>query len=240
MSGHSKWNNIKRKKEQTDAQKGKIFTKIGREISVAVKQGGADPLSNSKLAECIEKAKSFNVPNDNIERIIKRASSSGSDENCEEFTYEGYGPGECAFMVKVLTDNKNRTAANLRMYFNKFGGNLGSSGCVSFMFDERGIILIPKENVSEESLIQDAIEFGVIDVQSEDENFVIISDRSSNLRIKNMLLDKKYKVVSCEISMIPQFYKEDLPPETLDKICRFIDILEDDDDVQEVWHNCAL
>ncbi len=240
MSGHSKWSNIKRKKEKVDAQRGKIFTKIGREISVAVKQGGADPAANSKLAECIEKAKSFNVPNENIERIIKKASSSSSGDNCEELIYEGYGPGECAFMVKVLTDNKNRTASNLRMYFSKFGGNLGSSGCVSYMFDELGVIMINKENVPEDLLMEDAINFGASDVQSDEENFVIISDRSSFVSLKRSLEERNYKIESCEISMVPQYYKDDLNNETIEKVSRFIDILEDDDDVQEVWHNCMI
>ena len=208
MSGHSKWNNIKRKKEKTDAQKGKIFTKIGREISVAVRQGGDDPSTNSKLAECIDKAKSFNVPNDNIERIIKKASSGSDEGNCEEFTYEGYGPCNVAFIVRVLTNNKNRTAANIRMYFSKHGGSLGSSGCVSYMFDERGIIIISKEYILEEDLMQDALESGAVDVQSDDESFIVITDRSQFFSVKSYLSDKKYNISSSEISLVPKFYKE--------------------------------
>ena len=240
MSGHSKWNNIKRRKEKVDAQKGKIFTKIGREISVAVKKGGTDPATNFKLAECIEKAKSFNVPNDNIERIIKKASSSGVGDDCEELIYEGYGPGECAFMVKVLTDNKNRTAANLRMYFSKFGGNLGQQGCVSYLFDELGVIIINKEGVSEDSLMEDAINFSANDIQRDDDSFVIISDRMSFVNLKKQLEEKKYNIESCEISMVPKYYKEDLKNDELEKISRFVDSLEDDDDVQEVYHNAEF
>ena len=240
MSGHSKWNNIKRKKEKTDAQKGKIFTKIGREISVAVRQGGDDPATNSKLAECIEKAKSFNVPNDNIERIIKKASSGNDEGNCEEFTYEGYGPSNVAFIVRVLTNNKNRTAANIRMYFSKHDGNLGSSGCVSYMFDERGIIIVSNENILEENLMQDALDSGAIDIQSDDDSFVVITNRSQFFHVKNYLFDKKYDIVSSEISLVPKFYKDNLDDESKEKVRNFIDILEDDDDVQEVYYDCIL
>lgn len=237
MSGHSKWNNIKRKKEKTDAQKGKIFTKIGREISVAVKQGGDDPSTNSKLAECIEKAKSFNVPNENINRIIKKASSGSDDSNCEECTYEGYGPGNVAFIVRVLTNNKNRTAANIRMYFNKYGGSLGS---VSYMFDEKGIIIVSSENISEDNIMQDALDAGASDVQSDDDSFIIFTERSDLFNVKNYLSDKNYHICSSEISLVPKFYKEELDDETKEKVSNFINILEDDDDVQEVYYDCVL
>ena len=242
MSGHSKWNNIKRKKEKTDAQRGKIFTKIGREISVAVKQGGADPVSNSKLAECIKKAKSFNVPNENINRIIKKASSDSNDENYEEYAYEGYGPGNIAFIIRALTDNKNRTTANIRMYFNKYGGRLGTTGSVSYMFDEKGIIVIDNENknILEESMMQDALDAGAIDIKSYDDSFEVFTERSDLFSVKEYLEAKNYHIVSSEISLVPKFYKEDLDSETKEKVVKFIDIIEDDDDVQEVYYDCIL
>ena len=159
MSGHSKWNNIKHKKEKTDAQRAKVFTKIGKEMAVAVKEGGPDPVSNSKLAALIAKAKTLNVPNDNIDRIIKKASSADAADY-EEITYEGYGPAGIAFIVQATTDSRNRTAGNVRHYFDKFGGNLGTVGCVSFMFEDKGLIVIEKEDVDEDQLMEDALEAG--------------------------------------------------------------------------------
>ena len=172
MSGHSKWNNIKHKKEKTDAQRAKVFTKIGKEMAVAVKEGGPDPVSNSKLAALIAKAKTLNVPNDNIDRIIKKASSADAADY-EEITYEGYGPAGIAFIVQATTDSRNRTAGNVRHYFDKFGGNLGTVGCVSFMFEDKGLIVIEKEDVDKDQLMEDALEAGATDFLAEDEVFEI-------------------------------------------------------------------
>lgn len=237
MSGHSKWNNIKRKKEKSDAQKGKIFTKIGREISVAVKQGGPDPAANSKLKEVISKAKSFNVPNDNIEKIIKKAASGSSEADCESFTYEGYGPGNVAFIVDILTDNRNRASSNIRMHFSKNGGNLGSPGCVSFMFDEKGIILFDKNAISEDALFNAASELGASDFQVEEDAFVVITEKNNFDSVKNSLISKGFEPFSSELSMIPQFYQKIENKEMKNKVLNFIDLLENDEDVQSVWSN---
>lgn len=237
MSGHSRWSNIKRKKEKSDAQKGKIFTKIGREISVAVKQGGPDPAANSKLKEVIAKAKSFNVPNDNIEKIIKKAASGSSEANCESFTYEGYGPGNVAFIVGILTDNRNRASSNIRMYFSKNGGNLGSPGCVSFMFDEKGIILFEKDKVSEDDLLNAALDSGASDFQVEDESFVVITEKTNFDSVRSSLISKGFEPFSSELSMIPQFYQKIESEEMKNKVLNFIDLLENDEDVQSVWSN---
>ena len=176
MSGHSKWNNIKRKKEKTDAQRAKIFTKVGRELAVAVKEGGPDPTTNFKLRDCISKAKASNVPNDNIERIIKKAAG-GDANNYEEITYEGYGPSGVAIIVKTLTDNRNRTAGNLRHYFSKYGGNLGSTGCVSFMFTQKGVVVIDLEETDFSKLEEEAIESGAVDFIKDDDCFIIYTEK---------------------------------------------------------------
>ena len=236
MSGHSRWSNIKRKKEKSDAQKGKIFTKIGREISVAVKQGGPDPASNSKLKEVISKAKSFNVPNDNIEKIIKKAATGSSENNCESFMYEGYGPGNVAFIVDILTDNRNRASSNIRMYFSKNGGNLGSPGCVSFMFDEKGVILFDK-SVSEEKLLDASLEAGASDFQTEEDSFVVITEKNDFDSVRNSLISKGFEPFSSELSMIPKFYQKIKDEYTKKKVLNFIDLLEDDEDVRSVWSN---
>ena len=173
MSGHSKWSTIKRKKEKTDNARAKVFTKIGREIAVAVKAGGADPAGNSKLKDVIAKAKAANMPNDNIERVIKKAAGEGSGENYDEIVYEGYGPSGIAIIVETLTDNRNRTAADVRHYFDKFGGNMGQSGCVSFMFSRQGVILFEKEGIDEDQLMEDALEAGAVDFIAEDEIWVL-------------------------------------------------------------------
>lgn len=237
MSGHSKWNNIKRKKEKTDAQKGKIFTKIGREISVAVKQGGADPSSNSKLKECIAKAKYNNVPNEKINQLIKKISSGNSGADCEQFMYEGYGPGNVAFIVSILTDNRNRASSNIRMYFSKNGGNLGAPGCVSFMFDEKGVILFEKDKYSEDDLLNAALESGASDFQTEDDSYVVITEKNYFDSVKKKLLSMNFEPFSSELSMIPQFYQKVEENEMKKKVQNFIDLLEDDDDVQSVWSN---
>lgn len=235
MSGHSKWNNIKRKKEKTDAQKAKIFTKVGRELAVAAKEGGADPTSNFKLRDAIAKAKANNVPNDNIERIIKKALG-GDDSEYEEITYEGYGPSGVAIIVETLTDNRNRTAGNIRHYFSKYGGNLGSTGCVSFMFKEKGIIVIDSEEIDESALEEDVIESGALDMAKDDDCFVVYTEKDDYEKVYNYLKDKKYKFISSEIGMVPDNYVT-LSQEDSDKVSILLDILDEDEDVQNVWHN---
>ncbi len=236
MSGHSKWNNIRRKKEKTDGQRAKIFTKIGRELSVAVKEGGADPNSNSKLRDCIAKAKSNNVPNDNIERIIKKAASSNESNNFEDITYEGYGPCGVAIIVETLTDNRNRTAGNLRHYFSKYGGNLGSSGCVSFMFEQKGVIVIDSADKDISTLEDDVIEAGAEDFTNEDECFVVYTEKGDYENIYKFLEEKGYKFVSSEIGMVPNSYAN-VSEEEAEKVNVLLDILDEDEDVKNVWHN---
>lgn len=235
MSGHSKWNNIKRKKEKTDAQRAKIFTKVGRELAVAVKEGGADPSVNYKLRDCIAKAKASNVPNDNIERIIKKAAG-GDGGDYENITYEGYGPSGVAIIVETLTDNRNRTAGNLRHYFSKHGGNLGSSGCVSFMFTKKGIIVIDAEEIDVSKLEEDAIESGATDFVEEDGCFVIYTEKEDYEAVCEYLKNKGYSFLSSEIGMVPDNYVS-LSEEEAAKVSNLIDILEEDEDIQNVWHN---
>lgn len=235
MSGHSKWNNIKRKKEKTDAQRAKIFTKVGRELAVAVKEGGADPSVNYKLRDCIAKAKASNVPNDNIERIIKKAAG-GDGGDYENITYEGYGPSGVAIIVETLTDNRNRTAGNLRHYFSKHGGNLGSSGCVSFMFAKKGIIVIDAEEIDVSKLEEDAIESGATDFVEEDGCFVIYTEKEDYEAVCEYLKNKGYSFLSSEIGMVPDNYVS-LSEEEAAKVSNLIDILEEDEDIQNVWHN---
>lgn len=235
MSGHSKWNNIKRKKEKTDAQKAKIFTKVGRELAVAAKEGGADPSSNFKLRDAIAKAKANNVPNDNIERIIKKAMGADANEY-EEITYEGYGPSGVAVIVETLTDNRNRTAGNIRHYFSKYGGNLGSTGCVSFMFKERGIIVIDSETADESTLEEDVIESGALDMVSDGDCFIVYTDKEDYERVYDYLKNKNYSFISSEIGMVPDNYVT-LSEEDSEKVNVLIDILDEDEDVQNVWHN---
>ncbi len=235
MSGHSKWNNIKRKKEKTDAQKAKIFTKVGRELAVAAKEGGADPNVNFKLRDAIAKAKANNVPNDNIERIIKKAAG-GDGNDFEDITYEGYGPFGVAIIVEALTDNRNRTAGNIRHYFSKYGGNLGSSGCVSFMFKEKGIIVIDSEDVDYSSLEEDAIESGALDITEDEDCFVIYTEKEDYENVYKYLEGKKYKFISSEIGMVPDNYVT-LADDEAEKVNVLLDILEEDEDIKNVWHN---
>ena len=235
MSGHSKWNNIKRKKEKTDAQRAKIFTKIGRELSVAVKEGGSDPNINSKLKDAITKAKSNNVPNDNIERIIKKAAG-GDGNDYEEITYEGYGPSGVAIIVETLTDNRNRTAGNIRHYFSKYGGNLGSTGCVSFMFKEKGIIAVDAESTEENKIEEDAIEAGASDFIFDDDCYMIYTEKEDYHNVHNYLEKKGYTFISSEIGMVPDSYIT-LPDEEAEKVNVLLDILDEDEDIKSVWHN---
>ena len=237
MSGHSKWNNIKRKKEKTDAAKAKIFTKIGREISVIVKTGGANPNENSKLKDAIAKAKAANVPNDNIERIIKKAAGDGEANNYEELTYEGYGPSGVAVVVEALTDNRNRTAGEMRHYFDKCGGNLGQSGSVTFMFDRKGIIRIEAEGSDEDTVMEDALDAGAEDFNSDGDVFEIATDPNEIGAVRDALEAKGYDFISAENEYIPQTMTTIDDEETAAKMEKLIDMLEENDDVQAVWHN---
>lgn len=238
MSGHSKWANIKHKKGKSDAQKAKVFTKLGRELQIAVKSGGPDPESNSKLKDVIAKAKAANMPNDNITRSIKKASGDGANEIMEEITYEGYGPSGVAIIVETVTDNRNRTAADIRHIFDKSGGNLGSSGCVSFMFDKKGLILIENDgDVDEEQLMMDALECGAEDFTAEEDSFEITTDPAAFSEVRTALEEKGYVFLEAEISMIPQNYVTLTDAKQLEQIARLIDSLEDNDDVMDVWHN---
>ena len=238
MSGHSKWNNIKRKKEKTDGARAKIFTKIGRELAVAVKEGGsADPAANSKLKDVIAKAKANNVPNENIERIIKKAAGEGNSNAYESMTYEGYGPAGVAVIVETLTDNRNRTAGDVRHYFDKFGGNLGTTGCVSFMFQEKGVIVIEREGLDEDTVMSDALEAGASDFQADEDVFEISTEPSDFSGVRDDLEAKGYTFVSAEVEMVPDTYTTLTDADQILKMQKLIDALEDNDDVQQVWHN---
>ena len=238
MSGHSKWNNIKRKKEKTDGQKAKIFTKMGREISVAVKEGGsADPNVNSKLKDAIAKAKANNVPNDNIERILKKAASEGNGENYEALQYEGYGPCGIAVIVETLTDNRNRTAADLRHYFDKCGGNLGQTGCVSFMFNKKGKLIVEAEGLDEDKVMEDALEAGASDFAADEDIFEITTEPEDFSAVRDDLEAKGYTFVTAEVQMVPDVLTAIEDPDAIKNMEKLLDMLEDNDDVQDVWHN---
>ena len=238
MSGHSKWNNIKRKKEKADGAKAKVFTKIGRELAVAVKEGGsADPAANSRLRDCIAKAKAANVPNDNIERIIKKAAGEGNANSFEDVTYEGYGPSGVAVIVEALTDNRNRTAADVRHAFDKFGGNLGTTGCVSVMFNKKGVIVVEREGLDEDTVMSDALEAGASDFAADGDVFEISTDPADFSGVREDLESKGYTFVSAEVEMVPDTYTKIEDPEVVIKMQKMLDLLEDNDDVQNVWHN---
>ena len=238
MSGHSKWNNIKRKKEKTDGQKAKIFTKMGREIAVAVKEGGgADPNSNSKLKDAIAKAKANNVPNDNIERIIKKAAGEGNADNYEALTYEGYGPSGIALIVETLTDNRNRTAGDLRHYFDKYGGNLGQTGCVGFMFNQKGKLVIEAEGLDEEKVMEDALEAGESDFAADEDVFEITTEPEDFSGVRDDLDAKGYAFITAELQMVPDVLTAIDDPDAIANMEKLLDTLEDNDDVQDVWHN---
>lgn len=238
MAGHSKWSNIKHKKEKTDAQKGKIFTKLGREIAVAVKAGGTDPNTNSRLKDAIAKAKANNMPNDSIMRSIKKASGDMANDNYEEIVYEGYGPGGVAVIVETLTDNRNRTAGDIRHLFDKFGGNLGTTGCVSFMFDKRGQIIIEKtEEIDEDNLMMTALEAGALDVTTEEEYFEIITEPQDFSKVAESLENEGYKLEAAEVAMIPQSTTVLTDEEMISNMEKLIERLEDHDDVQNIYHN---
>ena len=239
MSGHSKFANIKHKKEKNDAAKGKIFTVIGREIAVAVKEGGPDPENNDKLRDVIAKAKANNMPNDTIERGIKKAAGDGNSVNYEFCTYEGYGPSGTAIIVKCLTDNKNRTASNVRNAFTKGSGNVGTPGCVSFMFDKKGQIIVAKEEceMDADDLMMIALDAGAEDFVEEEDSFEILTDPDSFSEVRLTLEDAGIPMASAEVTMIPQTWVQLTDETDLKNIQKTLDLLEEDDDVQEVYHN---
>ncbi len=240
MSGHSKWNNIKAKKAKGDATRSKIFTKIGREIAVAVKAGGSDPSINSKLYDIVQKAKLNNMPNENITRSIKKAAGELGAVNYENMTYEGYGVGGSAVIVECLTDNKNRTAGDVRCYFDKCSGSLGTTNCVSFMFDKKGVIVAERdEKMSEDDVFELALDCGADDVNVEDEAFIINTSVSDFHNVRNSLTDKDVQLISADISWVPQTMVT-LDADNLVKFTKMIDLLEDLDDVQNVYHNVDL
>ena len=239
MSGHSKFANIKHKKEKNDAAKGKIFTVIGREIAVAVKEGGADPANNSRLRDVIAKAKANNMPNDTIERGIKKAAGDANSVNYENLTYEGYGPNGVAIIVDALTDNKNRTASNVRSAFTKGNGNIGTPGCVSFMFDKKGQILIDREEfeMDADELMMLALDAGAEDFAEEEDSFEIITDPDSFSEVREKLEAAGIPMMEASVTMIPQTYVELTDETDIKNIQKTLDLLDDDDDVQEVYHN---
>ena len=244
MSGHSKFANIKHKKEKNDAAKGKIFTMIGREIAVAVKEGGPDPANNFKLAQVIAKAKANNMPNDTIDRGIKKAAGDGNNVNYETVTYEGYGPSGIAIIVKALTDNKNRTASNVRNAFTKGSGSVGTQGCVSYMFDEKGQIIISKEeledndiNMEADDIMMIALDAGAEDFSEEEDSYEIITAPEDFSAVREALEAEKLPMIEAEVTMIPQNYVTLTDENDIKQLNRTLDLLDEDDDVQDVYHN---
>ena len=239
MSGHSKFANIKHKKEKNDAARGKVFTILGRELAVAVKEGGPDPANNSRLRDVIAKAKSNNMPNDTIERNIKKAAGEGAADNYEHITYEGYGPNGTAIIVKTLTDNKNRTASNVRNAFTKGNGNVGTPGCVSFMFDEKGQIIVDKEECEMDSddLMMAALDAGAEDFAEEEESYEIITAPEDFSEVRLKLEEEGIPMISAEVTMIPQTWVDLTDEEDIRNIQKTLDLLDEDDDVQDVYYN---
>ncbi|MCQ2429669.1 MAG: YebC/PmpR family DNA-binding transcriptional regulator [Clostridia bacterium] len=238
MSGHSKWANIKHKKEKTDSARAKVFTKIGKELTIAVREGGPDPVSNSKLRDLIQKAKANNVPNENIERTIKKATSAGG-ENFEEITYEGYGPAGVAVIVTTTTDNRNRTAGNVRAYFNKFHGSMGTTGCVSFLFSDKGMIVITDEDdeYDEDTLMEQALDAGAEDFSGSEGVYEITTEPDDVYAIADDLKAKGYNITSAEVTKLPSTYVAIEDEENLKFMGLLLDNLDEDDDVLDVYHN---
>ena len=237
MSGHSKWKNIMHKKEKTDAQRAKVFTKIGREMSLCVKQGGPDPNVNSRLKDLIAKARANNVPMDNIDRIIKKASGDGAADNYEDVTYEGYGPSGVAVIVEALTDNRNRTAGDMRHYFDKYGGNLGQSGSVSWMFASKGQLVLESEGLDADEVMMDALDAGASDFEDEGEVFTITTEPEAFSQVLEQLSQKGYRFVEAEVARVPSTYAKIEDEEQGSKMEKLLEMLEDNDDVQNVYHN---
>ena len=243
MSGHNKWSTIKQKKGKNDAARAKVFTKIGRELIVAIRDGGsADPNVNSKLRDCIAKAKADNVPNDNIERIIKKAASSSEGDNYESVTYEGYGPSGIAVIVEALTDNRNRTAGEVRHYFDKFGGNMGTPGCVGFMFSKKGVLVVEREDFDkdEDTVMEEALEAGASDFEADEDIFTIYTEPDDFSAIRDDLAAKGYEFVSAEVEEVPSTYTKIEDEETKAKMQKMLDMFEENDDIQNVWHNWEM
>lgn len=241
MAGHSKWKNIQRRKNAQDAKRGKIFMKLAKEIYVAAKDGGADPDTNPALRLVVDKAKAANMPNDNIDRAIKKATGDADGAQYEVVTYEGYGPGGVAVMVKSLTDNKNRTASSVRHAFTKNNGNLGENGCVSYLFDRKGYLVIDREltELDEDAMMLEAIDAGAEEMETYDDSFEIYTDAESFREVKEELEKKGFTFATAELSMFPQTYTK-LDGEDHDHMIKLIDMLEDDDDVQDVYHNFEM
>jgi YebC/PmpR family DNA-binding regulatory protein len=241
MSGHSKWHNIQAKKGKADAQRGAVFTKIGREIAIAVREGGANPESNGKLRDIIAKAKANNMPNDNIQRSIKKASGELSNVVYEEITYEGYAPGGVAVIVDTISDNRNRTASDVRHCFAKYGGNLGTTGSVGFMFDERGVLVIEREPGSDEDeMMMIALDAGAEDVKVDEDVYEILTAPNDFSTVRENLEKQGYSFLSAEVQKIPQNTVAVTDPDTILKIQKMLDLLEENDDVQNVYHNADL
>ena len=241
MSGHSKWHNIQKTKGAADAKRAQAFTKIAREMIVAVKEGGSgDPRSNSRLAAVIAKAKAANMPNDNIKRTIDKALGSGSTENYEKIVYEGYGPQGVAVIVETMTDNRNRTAGEMRHYFDKYGGNMGATGCVSWSFDRKGVIVIDNEDeeLDEETVMMDALEAGAADFEAEGEVMTVYTAEDDIAAVSEMLTGKGYHLLSAQVEMLPQNgYIKLTNEDDIKNMQKMLDMFEDNDDVQNVWHN---
>ena len=241
MSGHSKWHNIQAKKGKTDAARGKIFTKIGREIAMAVREGGPNPDVNGKLRDVIAKAKANNMPNDNIQRSIKKASGEGSGVEYEELSYEGYAPGGVAVMVTIVTDNRNRTASEVRHIFDKCGGSMGTSGSVSYMFDNKGVIVIEREpGMDEDEMMMTALDAGAEDMKTQDDAFEIYTAPNDFSAVRENLEKAGYAFLSADKQMVPQNTVALPDEETVQKVQKLLDMLEDNDDVTEVYHNAEL
>ena len=237
MSGHSKWNNIKNKKGKSDAERGKVFTKLGRELLVAVKEGGPDPASNSKLRDVIAKCKANNMPNDNIDRSIKKAAGDGNTANYEDITYEGYGPNGVAIIIEAMTDNRNRTAGDVRHILDKFGGNLGTTGSVSWMFDKKGVLIVEKSvKMSEDELMMEAIEAGAENFEVDEDVYEITTTPEDFSKVREALEAKGIEFLGADIKMVPQNYMS-LDEAGTKKMNLIIENMEDLDDVQEIWHN---
>ena len=239
MSGHSKFANIKHKKEKNDAAKGKMFTIIGKEIAIAVREGGPDPNNNSKLRDVIAKAKANNMPNDTIERGIKKAAGDGGNINYESMTYEGYGPSGIAIIVSTLTDNKNRTAANVKHAFSKGAGNIGTPGCVSYMFDKKGQIVIAKEEYEgdPDELMMMALDAGAEDFQEEEDAFTVLTDPDGFSEVREALEAAGIPMADAEVTMLPQTYVDLSDEEDIKNMNKILELLDEDDDVQDVYHN---
>ena len=238
MSGHSKWHNIQKTKGAADAKRSAAFTKIAKEIIVAVKTGGSgDPANNSRLATVIAKARAANMPNDNIKRTVEKALGAGNSDNYESVTYEGYGPGGVAVIVDALTDNRQRTAPSVRHIFDKYGGNLGASGCVSWSFDQKGVLVIEREDLDEDTVMMDALDSGAADFEAEDEVFTVYTAPDDFAAVLGALEEKGYTFLSARVEMVPQNYVALTSEEDIKNMEKLIDLMEDDDDVQNVWHN---